>query len=278
MDAKAWRSLILAFVLLGGVGCLFLLGAPALGLTGRAGVARWLALAHGPWALPATVALFAALAFAGAPQMALIAAAAMAFGPWTGSLYSWIGTMVSALIGFELGRGFGGRLLGSFRSPRLDRFVALIGRNGFMASLIVRMVPGPPFIVVNMAAGAAQVRRADFALGTAVGILPKILLTAFAGGAVTGALKGVSLVQIGLLAVALALWAGSAWLARRWLKGREPAVVAEQIDVSVAMPPKRPASELRRAPKYRGPPVSIEEMDEAIAAGALRAPLPPGQE
>ena len=56
MDAKAWRSLIISFVLFGGVGCVFLLGAPALGLTGKAGVERWLALAHGPWALPDTSA------------------------------------------------------------------------------------------------------------------------------------------------------------------------------------------------------------------------------
>ena len=81
MDAKAWRSLVVSFVLFGGVGCVFLLGAPALGLTGKAGVEHWLALARGPWALPAAVAAFAVLAFLGAPQVVLIAAAAVVFGP-----------------------------------------------------------------------------------------------------------------------------------------------------------------------------------------------------
>ena len=196
MDAKAWRSVAVSFVLFGGVGCVFLLGAPALGLTGNAGVERWLALAHGPWALPAAVAAFAVLAFLGAPQVVLIAAAAVVFGPWTGSLYSWIGTFVSALI----------------------------GKNGLMASLIIRLVPAAPFIVVNMAAGTARVRRVDFALGTAIGILPKILLTAFAGGTVTAAFKGGGLVQIGLLAVTIAIWVGAAYFARRWLRAREAAV------------------------------------------------------
>jgi len=225
MDAKAWRSLVVSFVLFGGVGCVFLLGAPALGLTGSAGVERWLALARGPWALPAAVVAFAALAFLGAPQVVLIAAAAVVFGPWQGSLYSWIGTFVSALIGFELGRLFGGRLIRDLNSRGLDRFMALIGRNGFMASLIIRLVPAAPFIVVNMAAGTARVRRVDFALGTAVGILPKILLTAFAGGAVTAAFKGGGLVQLGLLALAVAIWVGSALLARRWLRARETAAM-----------------------------------------------------
>jgi uncharacterized membrane protein YdjX (TVP38/TMEM64 family) len=223
MDAKAWRALAVSFVLFGGVGCVFLLGAPALGLTGKAGVEHWLALARGPWALPVAVAAFAALAFLGAPQVVMIAAAAVVFGPWQGSLYAWIGTFVSAQIGFELGRLFGGGLIRDLNSKGVDRFMALIGQNGFMASLIIRLVPAAPFIVVNMAAGTARVRRADFALGTAIGILPKILLTAFAGGTVTAALNGGGLVQFGLLAAAIAIWVGSAMLARRWLRSKEDA-------------------------------------------------------
>src|SRR5579863_8986695 len=95
MDAKAIRSLGVSFALFGGVGLVFLLLAPALGLTGKAGVERWLTLAQGPWALLAAVAAFAALAFLGAPQVVLIAAAAVVFGPVRGSIYAWIGTFVS---------------------------------------------------------------------------------------------------------------------------------------------------------------------------------------
>ena len=225
MDAKAWRSLAVSFVLFGGVGLVFLLGAPALGLTGKAGVEHWLALAKGPWALPVAVAAFAALAFLGAPQVVLIAAAAVVFGPFAGSLYSWIGTFVSALIGFELGRLFGGRLIRDLNSRGVDRFITLVGRNGFMASLIIRLVPAAPFIVVNMAAGTARVSRRDFALGTAIGIVPKILLTAFAGGTLTAALSGGGAMEIALLALAVLVWVGSAWLARRWLRAREAAAM-----------------------------------------------------
>ena len=223
MDAKAWRSVIISFVLFGGVGVVFLVGAPALGLTGKAGVERWLALARGPWALPVAVAAFAALAFLGAPQVVMIAAAVVVFGPWQGSLYAWIGTFVSAQIGFELGRLFGGGLIRDLNSKGVDRFMALIGQNGFMASLIIRLVPAAPFIVVNMAAGVARVRRRDFAAGTALGIVPKILLTAFAGGSVMAAVNGGGLIQFALLGAAVAIWVGAAWLARRWLRAREAA-------------------------------------------------------
>ena len=39
----------------------------------------------------------------------------------------------------------------------------MVGRNGFLASLIVRLVPSAPFIVVNMAAGVTPMRLRDFA-------------------------------------------------------------------------------------------------------------------
>ncbi|MDQ7990285.1 MAG: hypothetical protein REI09_11685, partial [Candidatus Dactylopiibacterium sp.] len=64
MDAKAWRTLLVSFVLFGGVGIVFLFGASVLGIYGEATVEELLGLAaHGPWALPVAVAAFAILAF-----------------------------------------------------------------------------------------------------------------------------------------------------------------------------------------------------------------------
>jgi uncharacterized membrane protein YdjX (TVP38/TMEM64 family) len=231
MDAREWRSIALVFLLFGGLGCVALIALPALGVTGPAGLEQWLRLAKGPWGLPAAVAAFAALAFLGAPQVALIAAAALVFGPWQGSLYSWIGTFVSALIGFELGRLFGAGPVRDLKSQSAERFLALVGRHGFAACLAIRLVPAAPFIVVNLAAGTAKVRRAEFALGTAVGIIPKILLTAFAGGSLSAISRGTIAVQLGLLAGATAIWVVAAVLARRWFKSRETSkVIARPLD------------------------------------------------
>ncbi|WP_163484958.1 VTT domain-containing protein, partial [Escherichia coli] len=68
-----------------------------------------------------------------------------AFGPWTGFLYSWIGTLVSSVVGFWLGRQFGAGVLRDFAGEGVNRFMRLIGRNGLTASLIVRLVPSAPF-------------------------------------------------------------------------------------------------------------------------------------
>ena len=158
MDAKAWRSLAVSFVLFGGVGLIFLFGAQVLGFNGEATVERWLGAVHGPLALPAAVAGFAILAFLGVPQFMLIAAAVVAFGPGRGFAYSWIGTMVSALVGFYLGRIAGAKTLERLSSESVRKFTEMVGRNGFLASLIVRLVPSAPFIVVNMAAGVTPMR------------------------------------------------------------------------------------------------------------------------
>lgn len=221
MDARAWRALAVSFVLFGGVGAVFLFGAQVLGFRGEATVERWLAAAPGPWSLPAAVAAFALLAFIGAPQFMLIAAAVVAFGPWMGFVYSWIGTMVSALVGFYLGRAGGARTLRVFSGDGVRRFMTMVGRNGFLASLVVRLVPSAPFIVVNMAAGVTPMRIGDFAAGTALGIVPKIALTAFAGASIVRLLQGGGVRHWLWLAVIATAWIGVGWAARRWLKSRD---------------------------------------------------------
>jgi len=219
LDARAWRALAVSFVLFGGVGLVFLFGAPLLGLDGAGGVERWMGRGlEGPWALVAAVGSFAVLAFFGVPQFVLIAAAVVAFGPWAGSIYSWIGTLCSALVGFALGRWFGAR---SLRLLGGERFMAMVGRNGFLASLVVRLVPSAPFIVVNMAAGVTPMRVRDFVGGTAIGIVPKIALTAFSGAAVMQALHGGGARHWLMLALAASLWLAAALGARAWLRARQ---------------------------------------------------------
>lgn len=215
---SGWRGASLAFLLFGGVGLVFLFGAGVLGLNTQATARIWLATAEGPWALPVSVTVFAVLAFLGVPQFVLIAAAIGVFGPAAGAVYSWVGTLVSALIGFGFGRIWGAYWVDQISSPSLVRFLGLIARNGFVASLAVRLAPFAPFVAINMAAGASPIGVADFTAGTAIGIVPKILLTAFAGASIVRGLAGGGVLQISLLILAACLWIGSGVLAGRWLR------------------------------------------------------------
>ncbi len=225
LDAKGWRQIAVAFLLFGGVGLVFLFGAALLGIDERASLEAWMgAGAKGPWALPMAVAGFAVLAFLGVPQFVLIAAAVVAFGPWTGFAYSWVGTFVSALVGFLIGRRFGARVLDELASEGVRRFTAMVARNGFLASLVVRLVPSAPFIVVNMAAGVTGMGIAPFALGTGIGIVPKIALTAFAGAAVVKAVSGGGGHGWLMLVLVAVLWIGAGLAAPVWSRRRDAAL------------------------------------------------------
>jgi len=112
----------------------------------------------------------------------------------------------------------------------MQRFMDLVGRNGFLASLIVRLVPSAPFIVVNMAAGVTPMRVRHFVAGTAIGIIPKIALTAFAGASIVQVLKGEGGRHVVGLVAIVVIWIVIGWFARNWLKSREDAISGPRKD------------------------------------------------
>lgn len=209
MDARAVRAVVVSALLFLAVALVFVMGrTTAIFDEDDAPIFQWLqSHAESPWSLPATVVLFSLASFLGAPQFGLIAIAVVAFGPTRGAIYAWISTMVSSGIHFQLARVMGAGALRRYGGDAVNRISKLVGRNGFWSSLVVRIVPSAPPIVVNMAAGVSHMAFSSFMAGTALGIVPKIALVAFFGGSV------VSLVQSGDLTLALTL----AGLALGWI-------------------------------------------------------------
>jgi uncharacterized membrane protein YdjX (TVP38/TMEM64 family) len=209
MEARAWRAVLVTVALFAATAAVFLLGKTALGLEAEHRLQAWLGgFADTPWGLPVTVLLFTAAAFLGAPQFLLIAACVVAFGPWSGFLYSWVATIASAAVTFAVGRAMGARSLERFGGGTLNRMSRFVGRNAFVGSFIIRNVPSAPFIVVNMAFGVSQARFSSFLAGCALGVLPKTALVAFFGGSVMTAVTG-----DGVWSSAILAGVGLAWLA-----------------------------------------------------------------
>lgn len=224
MDARAARTILVSAALFAGVVLIFVVGrTTAIFDEDDAPLITWLQEnASSPWALPATIALFTAAAFLGAPQFVLIAGAVVALGPTRGFAYSWIATMVSASVDFWLARRFGASVLRRYGGDAVNRISEFVGKTGFWSSLAVRIVPSAPFIVVNMAAGASHMRYLAFAAGTGVGIVPKTALVAFAGGSVMQLAENGNLVVALTLAGVAAGWFVAVLWARRALRhGRE---------------------------------------------------------
>ena len=124
------------------------------------------------------LAAFVAGGLVVAPVNVLIGATMIVFGPLPGICYALLGSLLNAWTLYEIGR-----LLPAARlRARLDRPLRLLtGRmshQGIVAIMLVRIVPVAPYSVVNVIAGAAHVARVPYLIGTALGMLPGIILNA----------------------------------------------------------------------------------------------------
>jgi phospholipase D1/2 len=145
-------------------------------------VPRLVAAAHrlgdSPLAPLATLAAFVAGGLVVAPVNVLIAATMVVFGPLAGIFYALLGSLLNAEVLYEIGR----LLPAASLRARLDRPLRLLtGRmshQGILAIMLIRIVPVAPYSVVNVIAGAAHVARGPYLLGTALGMLPGIVLNA----------------------------------------------------------------------------------------------------
>lgn len=221
MDARALRASLISVALLVVVGLIFVFGklffgadADALGEIFDQAASRW-------YALPATILIYILLSFVGAPQFVLMAATVLAFGPVNGFIFAWIATMCSASVNFWIARLAGADVLKRFGGNWMNRASEFVGRNGLLASALVRIVPSGPYIVVNMAFGLSPTPYWAFATGTGLGITPKILVVGLTGQGLIAMISGQSLLLAGTLAFAFAVWLAMMLLARRRLPHTE---------------------------------------------------------
>lgn len=191
MDARAWRALLVTTGLFVLVAIILVVGRLFFGDEIAVWVRSWLGGAErAHWGLPAAILVFCLTSLVGAPQFVLIAACVVAFGPETGFWYSWIATIASGAFTYVIGKVSGGRFVSKYAGATGGRFTRFMGKNGFLASFIIRFVPSAPFIVVNVAMATAGVAFLPFLAGLALGVLPKTAIVAFGGDVILDALEG----------------------------------------------------------------------------------------
>lgn len=219
MDARAWRALAVSVGMVVIVAIMLVIGRLYYGAEIEAFIDSTLGEARrSHLGLPVTILVFVLTAYVGAPQIVLIGACVVAFGPEEGFWWSWIATIVSGAATYYTGRFASGATQKRFGGATGGRFTRFMGKNGFLASLIVRFVPTAPFVVVNMAFGAARVGFWAFIGGLALGVLPKTAIVAFAGDGIMDALEGEWGSAAIAGAVAIALWIIVAVVVRKWLR------------------------------------------------------------
>jgi uncharacterized membrane protein YdjX (TVP38/TMEM64 family) len=126
----------------------------------------------GAWGAIVFVLGYAIVTLTPVPKAVLSILAGLVWGFWVGVLIVYIGALLGAGAAFLLGRWLGREAIERFTGTRVARVDELLRRRGFLALLGARLVPVIPFTVINYTAGLTAVRRRDYALATAVGIIP----------------------------------------------------------------------------------------------------------
>ncbi len=105
-----------------------------------------------------------------------------AFGPWLGFVYTMIGDALGAALGFWIARMWGDAVLRRWLSPASQyRVLSLAGRMSVRAVIVLRLLPGPAYTLVSLAAGLSPLSFRPYLLASLVGVAPWIVLLTLAG-------------------------------------------------------------------------------------------------
>lgn len=189
-------------------------------------VRRWLAGVRGdPWAPVIVLATFLVAGVVAFPIHAVVLATAAVFGPWLGFAYSAIGAFTGTLAPYFAGGWLGKETVARLLGPTSQRVIDEVRRRGLLVVVGFRLVPVAPGTVVNLALGASGIRPADFLVGSAVGMIPGLLLVSIIGDRIGAVLADPTSGEIGLLALCVVaysalIFGAHAFMTRRRRQGR----------------------------------------------------------
>jgi uncharacterized membrane protein YdjX (TVP38/TMEM64 family) len=154
------------------------------------------------------------------PVTIVIAGTGALFGPLLGPAYALAGALLAAAVAFGVGRLLGRDSVRQLASRRLVALNRRLTRHGLLAMTVLRLFPVAPFTVINLIAGASEIRARDYMLGSLFGMTPGIVLMTVFGDRLGAWLRHPDLpnllVVAGVAVAALLL----TWALRRWSKRR----------------------------------------------------------
>ncbi len=163
-------------------------------------------VAETSWAPFAVIAAFVAGGLVAFPVTILIAATAASFGPWTGFGYALAGALASAILTYGIGAAVGRDALKSVLGKRLNEIRNKIARQGLIAVVAIRLVPIAPFTLVNLVAGASGIRLWHYIVGTALGLLPGLVVMSLLGSQIMRLFTSPNPTEIAIAALLFAVW------------------------------------------------------------------------
>jgi len=129
------------------------------------------AVAASPWRLAIVLGCYLVAGIVIFPVLLLMFACAAVFGPVAGFAFSTAGLLASAALNYAIGAWLGRGVLQDRLGPRFEAARLALMQRGLTTTAVVRAIPGSPFALVSVAAGASDIRFVDYLVGTAIGIM-----------------------------------------------------------------------------------------------------------
>lgn len=212
----AWGKIAVAFCVLAALAAAWRYTPLAEMITPQ-GIGEWArVIRQSRWAPFALVLAYIPAAFVLFPRPLLTLIAVLAFGPLLGFTYGIAGILAAALATYWAGRGLRYQRVRRVFGAKLDEARHIFRGHAVLAVFAVNMVPVPPFGVQGIMAGAMRLNVWQYALGTLLAVLPGALLATTFGDQIVTALEDPSNVSYRLIGVAVVLFAGFVYFARRW--------------------------------------------------------------
>lgn len=169
---------------------------------------RQFILSYGIWAPLTSIALMTLQSMVPlVPGIIITITNAWIFGWQSGALYSWTGALLGAGLDFGVARWYGRPVVERFINIKYLKLTdAFFKRHGIMAVFITRLIPIIPFKVISYGAGLTKLTLWKFAVATAIGQTPAIVLYSILGQNLSHNVKLATAITSALIAAGLIVY------------------------------------------------------------------------
>lgn len=167
----------------------------------------------GSWSVLVTIILFIVMTFTIVfPFMILSGATGIIYGLFFGTIISWTGEVIGAVVMFVFSRYFFRQFVKGWitKSSYLKQVDDYSAANGFKALLIARLLPLAPSGIITAVAAISRISFKDFFLATLIGKLPPVIIKVLLGHDVVFAGENMTRLLV-VIFVVIAVYIGLWW-------------------------------------------------------------------
>lgn len=137
---------------------------------------------HSLWSLLGISLLYVVLLAVMFPLTILVVTTGLLFSTEWALLCATLGTLSSSAAGYVVGHWLGRETIEKHGGTTVRRAEQYIQNNSFNSMVLINLLPVAPFTMTNMLAGAFRLDFTRYMLGSAVGIIPGLLIVIAFGG------------------------------------------------------------------------------------------------